>query len=235
MGEGLVGGNVEFNCSRVRQSLTTYLGGEMNWWSRLRLRAHLRDCQDCFEEYERADTVRRALSHLAVPEASPQLRVRILSAVSTVPFSVVERFQLLRANMLRPLAVPAAGGFVAAVLLVGGLLANFSLIPRNFAQDVPLTYLAKSIVADPELVAPSPFPISHDFVVEAFIDGSGNVYDFRVIEGPVVEPEPAGHVVHELANRLLTTRFEPATSFGRPVRGRLIVSFGPSTSVTVRG
>lgn len=231
-----MGENVEFYCQKVRQTLHAYIGGELGWLSTLRLRAHLLSCQACFDEYERADTVRRTLAHLAEPEASPRLRVRILSAVSATPFTLAERINLVRANLVRPLAVPALGGVFAALLLVGGLLAHFSLIPRNFAQDVPLTYLAKAIVADPVLAVPSPFPIEHDFVVEAFIDGSGAVYDFRVIEGPVVEPETAAPVDHhQLANRLLTTRFEPATSFGRPVRGSVILTFGPSTSVTVRG
>ena len=72
-------------------------------------------------------------------------------------------------------------------------------------------------------------------VYEAFIDGAGSVYDFRVVSLPPQYPAGFPSLKTELANSLLTSRFEPATSFGLPVRGKVLISFRPGTHVTVQG
>jgi hypothetical protein len=63
--------------------------------------------------------------------------------------------------------------------------------------------------------------------VEAYINGSGQVYDYRIISGPSDEATRS-----QVENLLLFTVYEPARFFGQPVRGLAVLSF---SGVSVRG
>jgi hypothetical protein len=64
-------------------------------------------------------------------------------------------------------------------------------------------------------------------VVEAYINGSGQVYDYRIVSGPTDDVTRA-----QVENLLLWSVFEPARRFGQPVRGLAVLSF---SGVSVRG
>jgi hypothetical protein len=64
-------------------------------------------------------------------------------------------------------------------------------------------------------------------VVEAYINGSGQVYDYRIISGPSDEATRS-----QVENLLLFTVYEPARFFGQPVRGLAVLSF---SGISVRG
>jgi len=57
-------------------------------------------------------------------------------------------------------------------------------------------------------------------VVEAFINAQGEVYDYNILSGPT---DPA--VKNQIVNELLLRIYEPASAFGAPVRGRVMVTF----------
>jgi hypothetical protein len=63
--------------------------------------------------------------------------------------------------------------------------------------------------------------------VEAYVNGSGEVYDYRIVSGPTDAATRA-----QVENLLLFSVFQPATRFGQPVRGLAMVSF---SGVSVRG
>jgi len=69
--------------------------------------------------------------------------------------------------------------------------------------------------------------ISGPVVVEAYINGQGQMYDYRIVSGPNDEATRS-----QIENMLLTSRFEPARFFGQPVRGLVVFSF---SGVSVRG
>ena len=69
--------------------------------------------------------------------------------------------------------------------------------------------------------------ISGPVVVEAYINGAGQVYDYRIVSGPTDEATRA-----QVENLLLFSVFEPARFFGQPVRGLAVLSF---SGVSVRG
>ena len=51
-------------------------------------------------------------------------------------------------------------------------------------------------------------------VVEAYVNGQGEVYDYRIVSGPVDDKTRS-----QVENLLLWSHFEPARFFGQPVRG----------------
>jgi len=57
-------------------------------------------------------------------------------------------------------------------------------------------------------------------VIEAYINGEGEVYDYRIVAGPNDDATKA-----EVENLLLFSVFEPARFFGQPVRGLAVLSF----------
>jgi hypothetical protein len=69
--------------------------------------------------------------------------------------------------------------------------------------------------------------VSGPVVVEAYVDGFGQAYDYRIVSGPT---DPATRA--QIENLLLTSRFAPARFFGQPVRGLAVLSF---SGVSVRG
>ena len=64
-------------------------------------------------------------------------------------------------------------------------------------------------------------------VVEAKVDTQGRVYDYAVLAGPR-DPK----VLIKVEDNLLASVFEPATVFGVPVRGHIVMTFA---GVSVRG
>ena len=64
-------------------------------------------------------------------------------------------------------------------------------------------------------------------IVQALVNANGDVYDYRVVSGTVTEDVRA-----RLENKLLFSKFEPATLLGQPTRGQVLLSF---TGISVRG
>ena len=64
-------------------------------------------------------------------------------------------------------------------------------------------------------------------VIEAYVNGAGQVYDYRIVSGPTDKATRA-----QVENLLLWSRFEPARRFGQPVPGLAVLSF---SGVSVRG
>jgi len=64
-------------------------------------------------------------------------------------------------------------------------------------------------------------------VVEAYINGAGQVYDYRIVSGPTDQETRS-----QVENLLLYSVFEPARFFGQPVRGLAVLSF---SGVSVHG
>ena len=223
------------NCRWASRNLTAYVEGELTAVSTWLMRGHLSGCEACFRLYEGEDSIVpevRRLQAIAVP---PHLRTKLLVALSHVNESSWSLWKIRFRNAMRPIAVPATGGVFAAVILFVGLMANFYFVPPKLDADIPLTYLTRSLISGPSVsVAPS-FAVTRHITVEAFVDGQGHVYDFRIIRLPGSYLEPDRMLRAQLAQALLSARFDPATHFGRPTLGRVLLSFRPTTQIQVQG
>jgi len=76
---------------------------------------------------------------------------------------------------------------------------------------------------------PGPIVTARDsvVVVVAAVDRVGRVFDFTIVSGPQDQA-----VSTQVANQLLGRVFEPASAFGVPIRGHVIVTF---SGISVRG
>jgi hypothetical protein len=230
------------NCHEAERHLPGYLDGAITARNHARLREHLAICEVCREELENYRSLSVHLAQLEPVAPPPGLPVDIrLKVAQAQPLGARVRRMWSRAllvfeNILEPLAVPATGGvltaLVAFVLLVQNILVGVPL-GGVVANDLPL-----NLVQPARLESLAPFPVtgpagdenSHSGVllVEATLNAQGQVVSFKVLSGP-----HDSITNRQLDQVLMFSRFRPQLSFGRPTGGgRVMLSF---SEVRVRG
>jgi hypothetical protein len=196
--------------------------------------AHLESCRQCGAEFESMRELRGALRRLDQPELPARLldglrmlafseRLRRLSHVSLSARAHrwAGRLQLAFENLMRPMALPFAGGLLSALVMFAMLVPSLAF-PHNFRNDVPLWVL----YTDPALRDTNAADAGDEIVVEVTIDEHGRVQGYAVTQGQMT-PE----IKTTLA---LFLHFTPATVFDQPTWSRVLVSFRRS-QISVRG
>ncbi len=223
------------DCKTIQEKFTEYLDGQLTGREMQRITGHLDGCSDCAGEWSSLRKMQASLAALGPVKAPKDLPMRIRVALNKEkarrrnPLLVLE--QAWRSTVA-PFIFQAAAGFASAVLLMGTVIVLATMVaqPENAsAQDEPLgsatapRLLYLSTNAGNDQIGELPGPV----MVEAYINGSGEVYDYRIVSGPSDAATRA-----EVENLLLFSVFQPATRFGQPVRGLAVVSF---SGVSVRG
>jgi hypothetical protein len=140
------------------------------------------------------------------------------NATKTVPLALstwAVNIKLAIDNLMRPLAVPLAGGLASALLSFGLLVPTLGFRP-SVMNDVPTgLYTAAT------LVEVAPYSINNDeAVVELYVDAKGQATDYSVQKGKVSREMQA-----DLTKMMFFSRFTPATWFGQPTNGKVLISF----------
>jgi hypothetical protein len=132
---------------------------------------------------------------------------------------------------VQPFVLQFSAGLVSAVLLIGTvtlLIGAFAAPESAAARDEPLgsasapKFLYSNAQGSDVLLSRG-----EAVVVEAYVNGKGEVYDYHIVAGPKDAATLAA-----VDNLLLFSVFQPAMVFGQPVRGVAIVSF---SGVAVHG
>lgn len=223
-------------CGSMRAKFSEYLDSRLTGVEMQRISAHLAECRGCAAEWHALRNTQASLAALG-PVAEPKdLLLRVRVAVSKERArrnkSPFQSWNVAWQNTVGPFLLQAAAGFASAVLLLGTVVVLVGLVaqPQSaHAGDEPLgnataPRLLYSLngTGDNDIAA-LPGPV----VVEAYVNRSGQVYDFRIVSGP---SDPATRA--QVENLLLESVFEPARFFGQPVRGLAVVSF---SGISVRG
>jgi anti-sigma factor RsiW len=224
-------------CNAMRAKFSEYLDGRLTGKEMQRIAAHLDRCDACAREWHGLRQLQTSLAALGSVSEPKDLLLRIRVAVSQErarsrqnPF---QRWNLAWRNTVGPFLLQAAAGFASAVVLLGTVILLVGIVTKpEMAQakgDEPLgNATAPRLIYSPagtgdNEIAALPAPV----VVEAYINGQGRVYDYRIVEGPT-DPETRSQV----EDLLVPLYFEPARFFGQPVRGLAVISF---SGVSVRG
>lgn len=224
-------------CNAMRAKFSEYLDGRLTGREMQRIAAHLDRCPDCAAEWTSLRQIQSSLSTLGpVPEPSDLLlRVRVAVSHERVRSkqSPFHTWGLAWRNTVGPFLLQAAAGFASAVLLLGTVVVMVGIVTKpETAQatgDEPLgratapRLLYLSTGANNDQIGALSGPV----VIEAYINGSGQVYDYRIVSGPTDQATRS-----QVENMLLFSVFEPARFFGQPVRGLAVISF---SGVSVRG
>ena len=140
-----------------------------------------------------------------------------------------ERTSLSAGEMLRSVALPAAGGLFTAVILFGMWVVPTYPVLSKTASDVPTTLTTEAFFRQ----AVGMHFAGGDAVVDVTVDDQGSVVDYTIVSGADVFKDPAQR--HRLENLLLFTRFTPATEFGQPTASKVRILFSQIDQVDVKG
>lgn len=207
------------------------------------------DMRDLELELKKDRGIDRVLAGLPVRTPPPHLatvlrvmasreRQRVLASMFPGAWpNWYERASLAAKNVMRPLAVPLAGGLFSAVALFSMWVAPTyplgaaSTTTGSFDPPTTLTTL-------PTVKGTAPMNVSGaDVVVEVTVDDQGRMVDYSVVNEGGVLRDPA--IRRELENFLLFTEFAPATSstlgrWTRPRPGKMRIPISTS-SIVVKG
>lgn len=229
-------------CSTVRRRVSAYVDNAVSENERREIRLHLNACNSCARDSEHHQRVRetlRALPRLAVPpDVSFRLRVaaskaRIDAARGENPWTKWRRrVQLSLTQLMRPVALPAVGGFCSAVFLFGALMPTFmpafAMSRAVSPWDVPTM-----LMTEPTLKCMAPIAFGEgDAMVDLKIDDQGRIVSYVIVSAPGPKGERLRHTIE---NNLLFTEFWPATSFGKPITGTIRISFSSTAGIVVKG
>jgi anti-sigma factor RsiW len=223
-------------CSDIQARFSEYLDGRLTGLEMQSVAAHIDSCSGCASEWNALRRAQTALSGLGRVPEPPDLALRIRVAVSQERArrskSPLQAWNLAWQNTVGPFLLQAAAGFASAVLLIGTVAVMVGIVAKpQVAQagDEPLgaataPRLIYSVAGTGDNdMASLPGPV----VVEAYVNQSGQVYDFSIISGP-----NDASTRSEIENLLLQSVFTPAKFWGQPVRGVAVLSF---SGVSVRG
>lgn len=243
-------------CMSAREGFSAYLDGALTGVAMQKTAAHLEVCPECAREFTEWRAMQAALASIGPAKAPADLGLRLRVALSQeqarTPRESLGRWRVRWQNTMAPFLLRASAGFASAVLLLG----TVAVLVGAFASPEPVeardasadaansprflySLLASSTPeTDDALGAKRHDPNSRGFVrsvsedsgsvvVEAYVNSSGRVYDYRIISGPDNSASRA-----QVENLLLFSVFEPARVFGEPVRGIAVLSF---SGVSVQG
>jgi Putative zinc-finger len=217
------------SCQTVQNSISGFLDHVLGVEEHKRVARHVVRCRECAAYLEELSNLRGELRSLPAVPVPQRLQTQLLvaasherarwNATSTLPRAMrtwARGFQLRVDNLMRPFAIPFAGGVISALILFLTLLPTLGFRPNNAHNDVPIGfYTAASLIEVPQ------FGIDNDeAVVELYIDNKGQATDYSVERGRVTPEMQA-----DLTKMMFFSRFTPATWFGQPTNGKVLVSF----------
>jgi hypothetical protein len=216
------------NCKSVRSALWDYAAGTLESADREMVAAHLGECRECDLHRAEVRSLRTGLKSLPEKSLTPLLRTR-LRVIASRELSrqalcrdlaarmteLRSRARLVFDNLLRPIAVPAAGGMLASFLCFGAIVDTLNIHPE-WQNDIPVGLYTQVTIDDV-----SPFSVNgKDVMVQLTIDENGSVRDFEVPQGNASTPDE----LREIGNLVLYSSFSPATAFGQRVTGKILVN-----------
>jgi len=229
-------------CARIRSQFSSYLDGEVSGRTMASIAGHLDRCSACREEFAAWRAMQDGMATMPRPAMPAALQERLREAIrlekshhTHLPArrrlaAVFEsRFLPVWKESLAPAMLRAAAGLVLAASLLGGLAWMYAAPLSVEANDeeryahLNAPRYLYSQVPPQMIVTGADTPI----LIDAKVDDRGRVYDFKIVEGP------NSHAVRlQVMQNLLASVFRPASVFGEPVSGHVMLTY---TGVSIRG
>ena len=217
-----------FSCKFVRDAIWDFDAGALDPESNVGITKHLIKCRDCAAHRVEVRSLRTGLKsvpQMPVPSLAA-MRVKVTASrersrlllrrdIATHLKELKARAKLFTDHLLRPFAVPAAGGLLASFLCFGAIVDALNLRIQQGWSDMPVGLFSSVSIDD---LSPFSFP-GTDVIVQLTVDEQGRVSDFSVPQGNVTQSE-----MQEIGNLVLYSSFHPARAFGQPVASKILVS-----------
>jgi hypothetical protein len=229
------------SCDNVRDRISLLLDHQTAGAERERMLAHLAGCQACGARYESLRDMKRVMGGMSRTPVPPDVQVELralaarerarqlsrLSHGSRLSYWA-GRLRMEFDNLMRPLALPFAGGVCAALLAFGMLVPNLSFAHHLYLDDpavaLPTNPDGKVVGVIGEIPRVESIDASQasapadGTVVELTIDQKGRVRYYSVVRG---------ELTRDMESIILFSYFTPATTFGQPTWGKVRVSLVP--------
>ena len=227
------------SCDNVQERVSSFLDRELPVAERENVLAHIGSCRDCsayLDVQQEVRTTLRSLKQTPVPaDLTAKLRVaashdrqRKLARVTLSARwrDVQDRLQLALDNMMRPLALPFAGG-LASSMMIFGLLVPSLTFHHAFADEVLFTHVDGEVVMmapngmyssvpesenAPRIQRADVAPPETANVVDLMVDPTGRVSYWSLVQGELTP---------DLVNIILLGQFNPATNMGVPIPSKI--------------
>ena len=217
------------NCDKVRKTLSIVLSRGLGTFDGVS--EHLAQCRECADYAREMSMLQSELRNLPMrtPPARLITQLQMLASrehmrrISRGTLTALMHFwatelRLFFDNLMRPFALPFAGGLLSALFLFTMLAPGLQSPPPS-SNDVLLSGIFGQSQAT--FAALPPFGFSEDYVVVLVsLDKEGSVMDYSTIPDNV-----NAKMRNDIANMILFTKFQPATEFGMPIAGKVLVSF----------
>jgi hypothetical protein len=245
------------SCENAQERISLLLDARLPAAERENMLTHTNTCRECgtvLAALQGQRTILRKMAQTPVPHGlSARLSVmashereRQLARVNVHERlrRLTSKIDLAFENLMRPVALPLAGGLLSTLLVFGLMMPSlsfshqtggddFSTLPQGSIVTNPYDQGADDDARDFPIFA-SPDQPNSDYVniVNLTIDESGRVADWSVVRGQITD---------EMKIIIVLGRFVPATTFGVRTSGTIQVrqSLPPckytSCSATVRG
>jgi hypothetical protein len=139
---------------------------------------------------------------------------------------LADRVRLFAHNLMRPLALPFAGGLFSAVVLFSMWVIPTYPLRGSSTSDVPLMWTTQAAVKQT-----GPVAATGNVVVDVTVDDTGRMVDYHIVCGNVANNEALRRSIEGF---LIFTVFQPATALGQPVEGKIRLSL-QSSQIDVKG
>ncbi|MGP8244434.1 MAG: zf-HC2 domain-containing protein [Bryobacteraceae bacterium] len=211
------------------------VGGE-----RERMLAHLASCDACGARYESLRDTKRLMGGMSQTPVPPELQAKLCALAAQERARQLSRLsrgsrtsywsgrlRMEFENLMRPMALPFAGGVCAALLAFGMLVPNLSFAHHLSGDDpavsLPTNPDGKVVGAIGEIPRVESIDASESAppdgtVVDLTIDQHGRVRYYSVVRG---------ELNRDMESIILFSYFTPATVFGQPAWGKVRVSLVP--------
>jgi anti-sigma factor (TIGR02949 family) len=227
------------SCDNVQERVSSFLDQELPVLERENVLAHIGSCRDCsayLDVQQEVRTTLRSLKQTPVPaDLTAKLRVaashdrqrKLARATLSARWrDIQERLQLALDNMMRPLALPFAGG-LASSMMIFGLLVPSLTFHHAFADEVLFTHVDGEVVMmapngmyssvpesenAPRIQRADVAPPETANVVDLMVDPSGRVSYWSLVQGELTP---------DLVNIILLGQFNPATNMGVPIPSKI--------------
>ncbi|MGA8599660.1 MAG: zf-HC2 domain-containing protein [Bryobacteraceae bacterium] len=174
------------SCHNAKRRSTAYVDGRLRSDERTGVAAHLTECEECTSYFEQLTVIRSALKGLSAPPIPGRLQTSLKVIASRERANVLEwkgsrfravweRWKFHASELMRPLALPATGGLISALLLFGTFVLTMGTTTRIASYEIPL-----SAITDDE---PNLLPVdlrSNLIVLNMTLDSSGRIGDYAI-------------------------------------------------------
>jgi len=213
------------SCVEIRHHFSDYLDDLCAPEARKSIRYHLSFCEVCQDQLDQMLSIREELRALPRPQVPPELALRLRVQMSRqLNRNFLAPLRVRLENTLKPLLIPATGGVLSAVICFC-LFMGSAVVPASNTPDVTVQLVTPARV---QTLAPMDFNAGdNSLVLVTQINAEGRAKGYRVLSG-----ENSPELMHSLDRMIYFSIFQPATMFGKPTDGEVVLSL---RRITVRG